>query len=120
MQGRNVNKEKQRRDGGALRGADIDGGQGAWRDLENQCAATITQKGSDSGDQVVGYPTFPEDEGQCCIVGLVKTRFDVQKEGGHLQARPLQGFNVVHKGEPGIESAQAREGAALVRVNQAP
>ena len=32
---RNVNEEKQRRDGGALRGPDIDGGQGTWHALEN-------------------------------------------------------------------------------------
>ena len=68
----------------------------------------------------MGDPAFPEDAGQSCIVDVVKTRFDVQKEGGHLQARPLQGFYIFHKGEAGIVRAQPREGAALVGVNQAP
>jgi len=68
----------------------------------------------------MGDPAFHEDAGQSWVVDVVKAYFNVQKEGGHLQALPLQGFHVVHKSEAGIVCAQPREGAALVRVNHAP
>jgi len=103
-----------------LRGLNIDGGWGAWWALANQRAAMLTQEGSAPGDQVVGDPVFPEAAGQSRVVDVIKACFDVQKEGRHLQARSLQGFHVVHEGEAGIVGAQAREGAALVRVNQVP
>ena len=68
----------------------------------------------------MGDPAFSEDVGQSWVVNIVKAHFDVQNEGGHLQARPLQGFHVVHKSEAGIVCAQPREGASLIAVNQAP
>jgi len=68
----------------------------------------------------VGDTAFPQDSGQSWVVDVVKAWFDVQKKGGHLQARSLQGLHVIHKGEAGIVCAQPREGAALVGVNQAP
>jgi len=68
----------------------------------------------------VGDPAFPKDAGQSRVIDVVKACFDVQKQGGHLQARPLQGFQVVYMGKAGIVCAQPREGAALVRVDQAP
>ena len=42
MKGRNMNKEKKERDGGALRGPNVDGGWGAWRALEDQRAAVVS------------------------------------------------------------------------------
>ena len=68
----------------------------------------------------MGDPALPEDAGQSWIVDVVKTRLDVQEKGKHLQARPPQGFYVVHKSEARIVCAQPREGAASVRVNYAP
>ena len=120
MQGRYINKEMQWRDAGALRGPNVDGGWGTWCVLENQRTATLTQGGGDPRDEVVRDPAFPVDAGQSRVVDVIKAGFDVQEKGGHLQARPLQGFHVVHEGAVGIVSAQPREGAALVRVNQAP
>jgi len=67
----------------------------------------------------MGDPTFPKDGGQSWIVNVIKTSFDVQKKEGHLQARPRQGVYMIHEGEAGIICAQPREGAVLVRVNQA-
>jgi len=64
-------------------------------------------------------PAFCMDAGQSWVVNIIKTSFHVQKKGGHLQAWPLQGLYVIHEGEAGIICAQPREGAALVRVNQA-
>ena len=68
----------------------------------------------------MGDPALPEDTGQSWVINIIEARFDVHKKGGHLQAWPLQGFHVVHEGEAGIVSAQPREGAILVRVNQGP
>jgi len=42
VEGSDINKEKQRRDRGAMRGPNVDGGWGAGYALENQCAATLT------------------------------------------------------------------------------
>jgi len=50
---------------------------------------------------------------------VTEASFDVQKEGEHLEARPLQGLPIVHAGEAGIVCAQSREGTALVGVNEA-
>ena len=102
MEGRDVNATKQRRDGGAPRSPNIDGGWGAQCTLENKSAATLTCDGSDTGDQGMGDPAFPEDEGQSWVIDVIKASFDVQKKGGHLQAQSLQGFHVVYKGEAGI------------------
>jgi len=74
---------------GALRGPNLDRGWGARCPLENQFAATLTEEGSDPGDQVMGDPAFPEDAGQTWVIDVMKTGFDVQKKGGHLQARSL-------------------------------
>jgi len=67
----------------------------------------------------MGDPAFPENAGQSWVVKVIKTSFDVQKKGGHLQASSLQGLYVVHEGQAGIICAQPIEGAALIRVNQA-
>ena len=67
----------------------------------------------------MGDPAFPEDAGQSWVVDVVKTSFDVQKKGGHLQTRPLQGLHVIYEAEAGIIRAQPGEAATLVRVNQA-
>ena len=119
MEGRDINKKNQVRAGGALRGPNLDRGWGARCALENQCAATLTEEGSDPGDQVMGDPAFPEDAGQTWVIDVMKTGFDVQKKGGHLQARSLYGLYVIQEDEAGIICAQPREGAALGSVNQA-
>jgi len=120
VKGCNVNEEKNHREGGALRGRNIDGGGGACRTLENHRAATLPYNCGNPGDQVLRDPTFPNDAGQSWVVDIVKPRFEVHKKGRHLQPRPLQGFHVVHKGEAGIICSQPTEGAALVRLDQAP
>jgi len=68
----------------------------------------------------MGDPAFPEDAGQNWVVDIVKASFDVPKSEGHLQAKPLQGFQVVPEVEAGIVCAQPQEGAGLVRVHHAP
>jgi len=82
VEGRNIDKEEQRRAGGALRGPKVDRGWGARCALETQCPATLTQDAGDPGDQVMGDPAFPEDAGRRVGVDVVKAWFDVRKEGG--------------------------------------
>jgi len=47
VEGRDINKKNQVRAGGALRGPNLDRGWGAQCALENQCAAILTEEGSD-------------------------------------------------------------------------
>jgi len=114
MEGCYVDDEKERGDGGALRGTKVDGSWGTQRTLENQGAVALALAGSNPGDEIQRDPTFREDAGQSQIVDVVKAGFDVQENGGHLQAPPLESLHVVHEGEAGIICPQPRKGAALV------
>ena len=120
VEGRDIIKETQGRDGGDLRGPKIDRGRGSWCALANQHAAALSLQGSDPGNQVIGDPAVPEDAGQSQVIDVIKASLEVQKEGGHLKALPLHGFHVLHEGEEGIVCAQPRRRAALVRLNKAP
>jgi len=88
--------------------------------LEDQGAASLTQKGLYPGSQVGGYPTFPKDSGQGTVIAIVATCFYIQKQGGDLKTGPLQGFDVVGEGEARVVGAEARERTALVGVQQPP
>jgi len=52
-------------------------------------------------------------------IDVVEASLDVQKEGGDLQSGSLEGFYFVSEGEAGVGGAESREGAALVRVEEA-
>jgi len=101
-----------------LGGSDIDWGWGSWCPLENQGAASFAQKGRNPGNQVWGYPAFPQDSGESFVVDVVETCFYVQKQGGDLEAGPLQGSDVVGQGEARVIGAEPRERTALVGVQQ--
>jgi len=95
----------------------MDGGQGAWHTLEDQGVATFAHERSYPGHQIGGDATFPQDAGQYQVVDIIETCLHIEKEGGHLQAPPLQGFHVIQEREARMVCAQPREGRELVLVN---
>jgi len=69
-----------------MRGPDIDGGRGPWGPLEDNGTAPLTKRGPDPGDQIWGYPAFPQHAGQSIVGDLVKSSSDVQEQRGDLEA----------------------------------
>jgi len=63
--------------GGSLGGPNINGCWGAWSALENQCAVVFTQERRDPGAEVGADAALPRDGGQCVVVYIVESRFDV-------------------------------------------
>jgi len=86
--------------------------------LEDEGAAWFTQERRKPGNQVGGYPAFPKDPGQCCVVDVVESCFNVQKLEGNLETGLLQGSDVVGEGEARVLGAEPRERTALVGVQQ--
>ena len=86
MQWRHVEEKEERGDRRPLGGSDIDWGWGSWRPLENQGAASLAQKGRNPGNQIWGYPAFPQDSGQSFVVDVVEPCFYIQEQGGDLEA----------------------------------
>ena len=64
MQWSHVEKKEEPGDRGAFGGADIDGDKGPWGPLEDKGAASFAEEGRNSGDQIGGYPAFPQDAGK--------------------------------------------------------
>ena len=70
-------------------------------------------------DHVGGYVGGQESGSEGGGVDVVETSFDVQEEGGDLQSGSLESFYLMCECEAGVCGAESREGAELVRVEEA-
>jgi len=101
-----------------LGGSNLDGGRGPRGPLKDESAAPFAKEGRNPGDEVWRDPAFPQDSGQSVVIDVVKSRLDVQEQGGDLKAWPLKGLDVVGEGEARIIGTDSWERAALVGVQQ--
>ena len=87
--------------------------------MEDERTLPPCEEGGDPVDHIRGY-VFGKQEGpKLGRVDVVKTGLYVEEEGGYLQEGSLKGVDLVGEGGYRVRGAEAREGAALVRVEQA-
>ena len=96
-----------------------DRGRYAGGALEDLGVFPPSEEGGDPVDHVAGY-VFGEEEGpKLGRVDVVEAGFCVEEEGGDFEAGSLKGSDLVGECGHRIRGAEAREGAALVWVEQA-
>ena len=102
MEGGDVDKKKQRRYGGALRGPDFDRRGCARGALKNKGARAFREEGGDPVDHVGGDIFSEEERPELGSIDVVKTSLTVEKEGGDRPSRALEGADLVNQGRAGV------------------
>ena len=114
-----VDKEEKGGQWGALGGPYRDRGRYVRGSLEDVGTLPPRKEGGDPVDHVRGY-VFGEEEGpQLSRIDLVEAGFYVEEEGGYPLEGSLQGSDLVGEGGHRVRGAEARDGGALVWVEQA-
>ena len=87
--------------------------------LEDQGALCPSEEERDPVDHLRGYVSGEEEGPKLSCVDVIEAGFYVEEEGGDLQEGSLKGSDLVGEGGYCGREAEAREGAALVWVEQA-
>ena len=87
--------------------------------LENERALSPSQEGGNPVDHVEGYVFGKEKGPKLRHIHVVKSGLYVEEEVGEPPEWSLEGSDFMHEGDYCVRGAKAREGAALVRVEQA-
>ena len=75
--------------------------------MENQGAGSLRQEGGYPVDHIGGYVGGQESSPEGGGVDIVEASFDVQKEGGDLQSRAVEGFYFMCESETGVGGAES-------------
>ena len=84
--------------------------------MEDECTFPPHEKGGDPVDHVGGYVLGKEEGPKLCRIHVVEAGLYVEEEGGYLQEGSLKGSDFMGEGGHRVRGAEARKGAALVRV----
>ena len=119
MEGGDVDQEEKGGEGTTLGGPYRDRSGYVRSALEDERSLSSSNEGRDPVDHVGGYVLGKEEGQKLCRIDIVKAVFYVKEEGGYLQEGSLEGPEFIGQGGHSVRGAEAREGAALVRMEQA-
>ena len=106
MKWSNVDNKQKRGNRGALGSAHRNGGKDHGGALKKEAAGAVGQEGANPRDHVVGYTFVAKGGAEDVDIDVVESAFNVEKQGGNLAARPLEGAHCVDKGSASVKRGE--------------